>query len=229
MRRESSVRTIAVVIVAVAAISSLAYWGYDTFKKHETNRTALSLVTDTGVRLREALNIEAGPPPADAAATLRKIIDHALEVDNHLQRLREMDTLLELTLFDAADSYVLTAREFLRKQVTLHRQRQLLADSMQALLDHRLRTSRRSATWIPEAVRAKERFEKNYREYRNADEAFGVQLDLFPGSQKKIAPHVDKTLLIEDSLIAAVRKRALESSKEMVAAVEKTRKVTSVR
>lgn len=215
--------------VAFLAAAALAYWGYGEYKTHATQRAALSLVKDASLRLREALTIEAGPPPADAAGTVRKLDDYAMEVDAHLQTLRGMDAFPDLTLFDASDNYVLSVREFLRKQASTHQHRMLLSASTQKLLDHRLRASRRSASWIPEAVRLKERFEKDYRDYRNANDAFGVQFKLLPSSQKVIAPHVASALLIEDKLIAQARQRALETSRQTVDEAEKTRKITSVR
>ena len=229
MVRRSGNRKAIVTIVAVIAALVLAYWGYGSIRKYSTQRTTLSLLADSSLRLREALNIEAGPPPADAMATIRKLEEHAEDVDAHLQKLRGMDAFLNLTLFDDSDSYVLSVRELLRKQASIHRQRVLLAASQQALLDHRLRGNRRSPTWITEAVRAKDRFEKDYRDYRNADDAFELQLKLLPASQKRIAPHVAPAVLIEESVIAEARKQALESSQRTADEAGKTRKLASLR
>ena len=224
----SRTKTAAIALAALLVASALGYWAYGEHRKRELHNAVVSLVKDTSARLREALSIEAGPPSADPPETVRKLDDHAKEVDRLLQELHRMNAAPDQALVDAADDYVLTGREILRKQASSHRYRLLLSDSTQALLDH-MRADDRSGSWVREAVRAKERFEKDYRDYKLAVEAFGSLLESFPASRAKLAAHVDAALLLEEGLVREARKRALETSKQTADEIEKTRRLASAR
>ena len=214
-RYDTKTITIAALIVAVP----LLYWGYSAHKKSGANKTILALVTDTSTRLRDALESETAPPPTDRVRLVKKLDEHAATADLSLQTLKRLDAA-PVALADAADDYLVTAREILKKQADSHRYRLLLAESSQALRAH-MRHDNHTRAWIQEAVKVKERVNKDYRSYNLAAGLLDKLLGSFAASQKKIAPHAGRSALIEDSLVADARGRVQEDMKAVAAQFEK--------
>lgn len=210
-------KTIAIAALIVAV--PLLYWGYSAHKKGGASKTILALVTDTSARLRDALESEAAPPPTDRTKLVKKLDEHAATADASLQTLKRLDAA-PVALADAADDYIVTAREILKKQADSHRYRLLLAESSQALRDH-MRHDNHTRAWIQEAIKVKERVNKDYRGYNLAADLLDKLLGSFAVSQKKIAPHAGRAILIEDSLVADARGRVQEDMKLVAAQFEK--------
>lgn len=207
-------------LIAGAAVlmAILAYWGYATYKKRELDTTIVAAVGDASQRLRSALTLTAGPPQAITMQAAEKIGLDADDVDRELQALRSAGGAPDMALVDAADSYLLTARELLKRISGSHKQRLMLADSMQALHDH-LRVDTRTGAWVSEAVRGKARMDKDFRGFRIDTEMADKLLESFPESQNRIAPYVGAGALIDEKLVADARQRASAELKR--ASVEK--------
>jgi len=218
-------RTIAIALVAVLAAAALGYWAYSANKKRELHNAIVALVQDANQRLRGALGAESAPP---SAGTVKKLDEHASAVDGRLQELKRVDASFNLAMADAADSYLVTAREILRRQTASHRGRLLLADSLPALREH-MRADNRTGSWVQEAVKAKERVEKDFREYRVAAEQLGKLLDSLTRDQAKIAPHAPELSPVEESLVSDARKQALAAYKQLAEEVEKTKQLEAYR
>ena len=88
---------------------------------------------------------------------------------------------------------------------------------------------RRSGSWIQEALRAKERLEKDYFDYRLSADALGRLLESYPGARKKLALHVGGALLADEGTATAARRRALESARRLADEVERARQLAAVR
>ena len=211
----------AALIVAVALLS----WGYSAHKKSGAGKTIHALVTDTSARLRDALESEAAPPPTDRARLVKKLDDHAATADASLQTLKRLDGA-PVQFADAADDYLVTAREILKKQADSHRYRLLLAESSQALRAH-MRVDNHTRAWIQEAVKAKERVNRDYRGYNLNADLLDKLLGSFAASQKKIAPHAGRAILIEGSLVADARGRVQEDMKAVEAEFEKLTRIAA--
>src|SRR5713226_2804816 len=164
-------RTAALLAATLAVASALGYWGVSAYRKSELQKAVTALVEDTSERLQAALAIEAGTMPADQ--TVGKLDDHAQEVDKHVLELRGMSASPDRELVDAAEEYMLTVRQILRNQAASHRYRIQVSASDRALRDHMRSAKRRSGSWIQEALRAKERLEKDYFDYRLSADALG--------------------------------------------------------
>lgn len=207
-------------LIAGAAVlmAILAYWGYATYKKRELDTTIVAAVGDASQRLRSALTLTAGPPQAITMQAAEKIGLDADDVDRELQALRSAGGASDMALVDAADSYLLTARELLKRISGSHKQRLMLADSMQALHDH-LRVDTRTGAWVSEAVRGKARMDKDFRGFRIDTEIADKLLESFPEAQNRIAPYVGAGALIDEKLLADARQRASAELKR--ASVEK--------
>ncbi len=221
MTARPSNRTIVIAAVALVVAVALIYWGYSAHqKKREANKAVVAMITDTGVRLRDALGIETAPPTTDRAIFLKKLDEHAATADHNLQTSKHVGAALDQALADAADDYLLTAREILKRHAESYRYRLLLAESTQALRGH-MRADNRTGAWVQEAVKAKERVNKDYRGYSFAASTLDKLLESFAASQMKIVRYVEPRVLIQETLVAEARKRVQEDSRQFAAEIEK--------
>jgi len=200
-------KTIVIAAAAFVAAAGLGYWGYSAHKKREGQQSVAQAVTDVSARLREALTMEVSPQ------TVGKLDEHAAVADRGLQAVKRLDTTLPRALVDAADNYLLTAREILKRQSDRHRHRLALADSQQALRQH-MRADNRSGAWVQEAVKAKERVNRDYHGYSVAAEVLGKLLESFPATQKSMARLVAHTQ-IPDDVIANATKRIQQDAQRV--------------
>lgn len=228
MATGSRMKIVPVAVVALVFAAALGYWLFGAQQAREVRKNALASVTDTSARLREALAIETGPAPADRAETVRKLDGHATAVEKHLAALKGADAARDRALADAADYYVVTAREILKRLADSHRYRLLLAESYQALRDH-MRSGSRAADWVKGAVKARERVNKDYRGYSLAADALDQILRTLGPAQQKIAPYVEASVLIPESLVEDARARIQAESTRLTAEIERSRQPDAFR
>jgi hypothetical protein len=229
MALESGTKGVAAVLVALLAVSALGYLAYGNYKKREFRAAVVELVRDTSRRFEDALAIEGGPASAETAQTVHGLDENAQEVDKHVIELHGMAASPDRALADAAEEYLLTVREILRKQAASHRYRIQVGGSDAALRDHMRGAGRRSKAWIDEAVRLKDRLEKDYFDYRLSAEAFGRLLDAYPQSRQKLAAQAAAAPLTRDEAAQAARRRATQNLKRVEEQVQQDRQLAAVR
>ena len=178
MHPGSATRSTALGLAALVIASALGYWGVSAYRKSQLQTAVTALVKDSSERLRGALAAETGAAPEDTAQMVVKLDDQAQEVDKHVIELRDMSASPNRALVDAAEEYILTVRQILRNQAASHRYHNQVSASERALRDHMRTANRRSGNWIKEAVRVKDRMEKEYFDYRISVDAFGAAADL---------------------------------------------------
>ena len=222
-------RTTALGLAALVIASALGYWGVSAYRKGQLQRAVTALVQDSSERLQGALAVETEAVHDDTARMVQRLDDQAQEVDKHVIELRGMSASLNPSLVYAAEEYLLTVRQILRNQAASHRYRIQVLSSERALRDHMRTANRRSGTWIQEALRAKDRMEKEYFDYRISVDAFGRLLESYPATRKKLALQVGAGLLVEEAVAANARKRALATSKRVADDVERARQLAAVR
>jgi hypothetical protein len=215
-------KLIAVALVVLAAAAA-GWWGYGEHQKREQRTAILALVADTGARLRAGLGATAEGPEA-----ARKLDEETAAADRNLAALKGLDASRQPVLAEAADDYLLTGREILKRVAAVQRYRLLVAQSLQALVTH-MRADDHSGAWVQEAVKARERAQKDHRDLGLATAALDQLLQSLPASQKKIAPYVEPAALIEDGAVEAARARALETRKQADAEFEKTSRLDAFR
>jgi hypothetical protein len=218
------IKTVAAALVALLAVSALGYWAYGAYRKSDLQKAVAALVRDTSERLQAALAIE-----TETAQTVGRLDDHAQEVDKHVIELRSMSASPNRPLVDAAEEYMLTARQILRNQAASHRYRVQMSASDKTLRDHMRTASRRTSSWIQEALRAKDRLERDYLDYRLSLEAFSRLLESFPEARKKLALYLGTGPLIDAAAATDARRRALDSLKRAGSEVERARQLAAVR
>jgi hypothetical protein len=220
-------RTTALGLAALVIASALGYWGVSAYRKGQLQKAVTALVKDSSERLQAALAVETDA--AAAAGIVRKLDDQAQEVDKHVIELRGLSASPNRALVDAAEEYMLTVRQILRNQAASHRYRLQVSASERALRDHMRTANRRSGTWIKEALRAKDRMEKDYFDYRLSVDTFGRLLESYPATRSKLALQVGVGLLAEEAAAANARKRALANSRRVADDVERARQLAAVR
>jgi hypothetical protein len=197
---------VSAVIACLGVVTAVAiYWAYDEHQKRERPRIVSALVRDASVRFEDALS-----SGSSNAAFGQRLDQHVIEVERNLLKLRAMDTTSIGELASAADDYLLTTREILKRQASGFRYRLQLSDSNQALRHH-MRSDNRTGTWITQAVRTKERVEADYRDYKMTTEALDQLLGLFSASRAKLIPLVDPLALADETAITNARNRAREA------------------
>jgi ECF sigma factor len=222
-------RTTALGLAALVIASALGYWGVSAYRKGQLQKAVTALVRDSSERLRAALAVEMEAVSGDTAQMVGKLDDHAQEVDKHVIELRGMSASPNRALVDAAEEYILTVRQILRNQAASHRYRIQVTASERALRDHMRTSNRRSGTWIQEALRAKDRMEKEYFDYRLSVDTFGRLLESYPETRSKLALQVSTGLLVEETAAANARKRALANSRRAAEDMERARQLAAVR
>jgi hypothetical protein len=212
---------LAALLVAVA----LGTWGVSAYRKGQLQKNVTALVSDSSDRLAAGLALET---ESATAQTVGRLDEHAQEVDRHIVELRDMSASPNRELVADAEEYLLTVRQILREQAATHRYRVQLAASDERLRAHMRGAGRRSKAWIDEAVRAKDRLERNYFDYRVSVEALERLLASYPSARKKMAAQL-RVPLLADEAVESARKRALAGSKRVAASVERARQLAAVR
>lgn len=221
-------RTAVFALVALLLASALGYWGVSVYRKGQQHKAVSALVGDTSQRLEGALALETETAAASNQQTVGRLDEQALEVDRHVMQLHEMDQGPNRALVAAADDYLLTVRQILRQQAASHRYRLQVAASEGALRDHMRASGRRSGAWIDEAVRMKDRMERNYFDYRVSAEALERLLAAYPASRKKLVAQLGMPLLADEA-VADARRRSSATLKRITAGVEQARQLAAVR
>ncbi|HEY6720274.1 MAG TPA: hypothetical protein VI363_01435 [Burkholderiales bacterium] len=219
-------RTAAFGLAALVLASAFGYWGVSAYRKGQLQRTVSALVRDSNERLEAALAVET-EASANSAQTVGRLDEQAQEVDKHVIELHDLSASRNRPLVAAAEDYLLTVRQILREQAASHRYRVQVAASEEKLRNHMSTAGRRSGAWIDEAVRLKERLEKNYFDYRISVEALERLLASYPEARKKIAAQTGAPLLADEAVEIA-RKRTLAGSKRIAASVEQARQLAAV-
>ncbi len=220
-------RTLVIVIVAVAlvAAAALGYWGYGVHKKRELHGAVGAILKGASANLREALALEA-TAPAERMKLAQQLDAFAVATEKSAGQLKRLQVERDLALVDSADGHLVTLREIFRKRAAANRLHVLHTESLAALQDH-MRADNRTGGWVQQAVRAKERAERDFREYRLAVATYGTLLGTLPGSQKRIAAYVGADALVEDVLIVKARERAIETARQATEDMERARKLAA--
>lgn len=219
-------KTLGIAAVALVLAVVLLSWGYGAYKTQDLRSAVSTSLSDAGGRLRETLSLEPGQAPEERLQLAKKLEDHAQAVNRHIEQLKQMPAERDRTLTDDADGYLVTVREIIRRRAAINRLYVLHTESLAALRDH-MRADNRTGTWVQRAVRAKERAEKDFRDYRVTVDAYGTLIETFPPSQKKIAAHIKTAALAEEALLATARARELEGAKRAEAEMEKVRRLAA--
>jgi hypothetical protein len=209
-------------------LGSALYWGAGAYLKAQLQKSVAVLVRDSSERLEAALALETDAATSSSAQTVARLDEQAQEVDKHVIEMRDMNSSRNRELAAAAEDYLLTVRQILRQLAASHRYRVQVSASESALREHMRKSGGRSKAWIDEAIRAKDRMERNYFDYRVSAEALERLLASYPSARGKLAAQLAAPLLTSD-VVESARRRALGNYKRIAANVEQARQLAAVR
>lgn len=202
----SRIATGFVATVAMVIAVGVGYGLHAAHKKREEQRALVSVVGDTTVQLRGALK---SPSPE----ALGKI-ENSLNIAKHWSNA---------DLVDATEQYLVGARAIVRRRAEANRLQAKAAASRAELAAHMQRAGNRDTPWIHTASALKRQVERDHFDLEMQLKALADLLDSLPEANKRLAPHVEASLLFDDEARRGARKGVLDESSRASAELEKVR------
>jgi hypothetical protein len=198
------------VLAIVGAVIGYAMWG--KYQRLQQERAVTALLADTTTQLRQALT----------AAPTKEIFSR---IDGNLRSLKAPR---QPELADAAEHYILGAREIVRRRVDAARYAQQAAAGRQALTAHmNAAGGRRGEAWFRTALDLKKKVEREHFELDVTLKALYELLGSLPDAEKRLAPHA--ALLLEERLRVQAREQARADAERAAAELEKVRRLAEAR
>jgi hypothetical protein len=198
---------VAAAIVVLAAIVGVVSW--KGHRKKQDESAVVAAVGESTLVLREVL---AEKPPLDAVARL--------DVDLKRTKVSERTQLAE-----AAEDYVLGAREIARRRADADRLAPPTAAARAALHAHLAAGARRNDAWFRHAGDLKKRVEDAHFELNVSLKALDGLLDGMQESRKRLAPLMGEKQLIEPAALNAARERVQGELKRSAEELERARQI----
>lgn len=198
--------TLVVSAVGIAIAAGVGYGIHRATKERNEKRAVVSVVTETTTQLRGSLK-------AASPAALEKVEGN----------LRVAQSWSNAALADATEHYLIGAREILRRRAEADRLTQKAAASRAALAAHMTRAAHRGTAWIHTASALKKQVERDHFDLDVQLNALAELFDSLPEANKRLAPHVQATLLLDDDLRKQARREVLDEAKRAAAELEKVR------
>mgnify|MGYP003339412431 FL=1 len=165
-------------------------------------------------------------PGTAAEPAALKVLDARYEtVAEHHAALRAQSGALPRDTVDAADHYLIGAREILRLYAASRRHRHFTTVGLRELWEHMGSRYALGPGWTTEAVRRKDLLEREYFHYRNTTEAMARLLDGYAEDRARVAPLLDASSLPDESMARAARTRSLEEIKKLTLEMDRLRKL----
>lgn len=202
-------RKLIIAAVALAIAAATGYGLYAAKQKKEQQRAIAALLGDTTEQLRKALS---APPSPDLLS----------RIDDNLKAAKAPR---DPALAAAAGHYIHGAREIVRRRGDVERLAREAALSRRSLAMHMKAADRRDSYWIRIASDLKKRVERDHFYLDISLKALAELLGTLPEAQKRLAPHVDASLLLEDGKRRSARDRAEAASKSAAEELEKARRL----
>jgi hypothetical protein len=218
-------RTVALAAGALVALAALGFCGLREYGTRSLHAAVATQLADASTRLRDALGAAAGVDPGAAG----RLDEHADAIEAGLAALHRLRAGRDGALVDAAELYLVTARELLRRMASSRRYGNELAASTRALRTLAETADRRSGAWIGQAVAANERAERAYSDYRRTVDALASLLDALAEPRARLARPVDPAMLLEDELRAQAAERARDAGKRAAEALGEARRLATRR
>ena len=206
--RDMGKRNIVIIGAIVAVLAAgLAYLGFAAAQKRSQQRQVKALVVDTTEKLREVLVTRNSP---DVVAPLEA-------------NLKMAKAPRDPKLADAAESYIVSAREIARRRAQVDRLTRQAAASRQALAAHMAYAGHRNTAWLNEAIVLKKRVEDDHFSLGMELKALDELLSTLPAAEKTLEPHVGRAVLIDDGLRDSARKQTEDEMRRAADDLERAR------
>jgi DNA-binding phage protein len=137
--------------------------------------------------------------------------------------IRVVQSWSNAVLADATEQYLVGAREILRRRADASRLTRKAAASRAALSAHMGRAGNRDLPWIRAAADLKKQVERDHFDLDVQLSALADLLDLLPEANKRLAPHVQASLLLEEGRRRAAREAIFAEAKRANTELDKAR------
>jgi hypothetical protein len=189
------------VALAVLALAAAGYWAYGAQQKKAQQQAISALVGDATAQLREAL--------ASGASG-----EQVAKVEEGVRKLQSMNISRQKPLASAADVYLVSVRAIMARSSDFARRSQQAAASRKALAAHIVSPRGRTDAWIRRAAELKKAADQAHRELALQADTLADLLRSLPSARQPLELLVERSLLLEDSLLDAATKRIQAQSKQ---------------
>jgi hypothetical protein len=197
------------VLVAAACVGVAAVVGTvltKEAKKRYESRAVVWVVEDATTQLKAGLKV----PSREALEKVEAAI-------------RTTHGWSNVEVADAAEQYLVGAREILRRRADATRLSQRAAASRAALMAHMDRAPNRDLPWMRVAIQLKRQVERDHFDLEVQLGALADLLGVMPEANKRLAPHVSASLLFEDNVRRSARDAVLQEARLARAELDKAR------
>jgi hypothetical protein len=215
------------ILFAAAAIivaAGLAYAGVVSYQKRELRARVVEIVAGASRQIDGTLGVDINAP---AAGLTERLEASAAQADATLQSLRALPARRDPALVEAADPYVASVLEVLRRQAGATRHRSSFIADREALQAHMARVGARSEGWIAEAIQLKKRLDQDAYDYQLTVASLGNMLAGLADARRKIAEQLPAVPLPEEAVVTRARERALAAAGAARQELESARRLVS--
>lgn len=198
--------TVVAAALGLVIAAGAGYGIHKQVKKRAERQAVVSIVTETTAQLAQALR---APTP-----------EAAERIDGNIRVARSWSNVY---MADAAEHYLIGAREIAKQRAEAARHERRFAASRAALAAHMHRAGARDGAWIRSASQLKKQVERDHFELETSLSALADLLRALPEAQKRLEPYVDASLTLDDGLRAKAREHALAEVKRAALELEQVR------
>jgi hypothetical protein len=199
-------KRIGIITAAAVVVAALAYFAYSAHQKRELRARVVDIVAKSSRQMDETLGADVSAPAAGLAERLEAGV---ARTEGSLQQLRLLAAYRDPALLEAADPYVASVLEVLRRQSGAVRHRLRFIEDRDALNEHMARAGTRAENWFAEAIRLRQRLEQDYFDYQLAATSLGNMLTGLIDARREIAAQLPAVPLPEEMAVIRARERTL--------------------
>jgi len=192
--------------IGIAIAAGVGYLLHKEGRQRSESRQVVTIVQGATVELERGLKM----PSAEAVAKVEESLRVAQGWHNH-------------ELAQDTEPYLVGVREILRRRADASRLEQKAAKSRAALSAHMSRSEHRDTPWIRAAMDLKKQVERDHFDLDVQLMALSDLLGSLPEANKRLAPHVQASLLLEDSKRRSARDAVLAEAKRAREDLDKVR------
>lgn len=139
--------------------------------------------------------------------------------------MRTAKTWGNAELADATEHYLIGTREILRRRAEANRLQQKAAASRAALAAHMARAGGRDTAWIRTASSLKKQVERDHFDLEMMLNALADLIEGLPEANKRLAPHVEASLLLDDRSRERARLAVVQETRRASAELASVRNI----
>lgn len=202
----SKLATALVAVVGIAIAGGVGYLLHKEARSRMEARAVVRVVGDATEQIKSAFKTV--PPGA---------------LDKVEEGLRKAKGWSNAELAEATEHYLIGAREILRRRAEAERLTQKAAASRAELAAHMQNAGKRDPRWIRTATQLKKQVERDHFELEMQLSALATLLESLPEANKRLAPLVETSLLLEEPVRKRGYQGVIQEAKRARAELEKTR------